>query len=194
MVRISAPPRTLFGPRPRTMRPSSSSSASTPQALRPSTISVMRSLSFTRNSAAPVMRVSPSANAAATARIGNSSIIAGARLAGGETPLNSLARTTRLAIGSPIGSRLSSNESFAPISSSVSYKPSRSGLISTSSITTSDLPQIKAAAAGNAAEEGSAGTYTGAAFNLLARTRGCRAPSISTWSMFAPNTPSIRSV
>src|SRR5215813_7380207 len=59
-----APPRTLFSPSPRTMRPSLNSSASTPHAFKPSTMSVMRSLSLTLSSDAPSMRVSPSANAA----------------------------------------------------------------------------------------------------------------------------------
>ncbi len=46
-----------------------------------------RLLSFTRSSARPCMTVRPRANAAATARIGYSSIIEGARSAGTSTPV-----------------------------------------------------------------------------------------------------------
>ena len=54
----------------------------------PAAIRAMRSLSLTRSSPMPRITVAPSAKAAATARIGYSSIIEGARSAGTSTPVS----------------------------------------------------------------------------------------------------------
>ena len=60
---------------------------STPASARPAATAARRSDSFTRSSCSPCIRVVPSAKAAATARIGYSSIIDGARQAGTVTPV-----------------------------------------------------------------------------------------------------------
>ena len=65
------------------------------------------------------MRVVPSANAAATARTGYSSIIVGARSGGTSTPRSGRARTRRSATSSPPSLRVSSTSIAAPISRSV---------------------------------------------------------------------------
>ena len=64
----------------------------TPQAASPSAIAASRSLSLTRSSASPARRVVPRAQAAATARIGYSSIMRGARSAGTSMPASGAAR------------------------------------------------------------------------------------------------------
>ena len=69
-------------PTPSTTKLSSPSSTATPQAASPWAMAARRSLSLTRSSARPFMTVRPRAQAAATARIGYSSIIEGARSAG----------------------------------------------------------------------------------------------------------------
>src|SRR3954454_21631518 len=61
------------------MRSSPSTACGTPAAARPAATAAKRSDSLTRSSCSPRMRVVPSAKAAATARIGYSSIMAGAR-------------------------------------------------------------------------------------------------------------------
>ena len=73
----------------------------------PRATAASRSLSLTRSSCRPRMRVVPAAKAAATARIGYSSIIEGARAAGTSTPPSSLARTRRSATSSPPSTRRS---------------------------------------------------------------------------------------
>ena len=78
-------------PPPWTSSDSGPSSAATPLAVRPAAIAAMRSDSLTRSSPMPSISVSPSAKAAATASIGYSSIIDGARAAGTVTPLSRLA-------------------------------------------------------------------------------------------------------
>ena len=60
-----------------------------------------RSLSLTRNSSSPCITVLPSAKAAATARMGYSSIMEGARSAGTSTPFSCEWRTIRSPISSP---------------------------------------------------------------------------------------------
>ena len=64
---------------PSTTRPSGSSRTRAPSAARPSARAAMRSLSLTRSSPAPVIVNGPSAQAAATARAGTSSISEGTR-------------------------------------------------------------------------------------------------------------------
>ena len=68
-----------------------------PAALSPAATAARRSLSLTLSSCKPRMRVEPEANAAATDRIGYSSIIEGARAAGTSTPLSVPARTLKSA-------------------------------------------------------------------------------------------------
>ena len=65
------------------------------------------------------MRVVPSAQAAATARMGYSSIIEGARSAGTSTPFSTPPLTRRSATGSPPSSRSFSKAMSAPMSRSV---------------------------------------------------------------------------
>ena len=85
-VATSPPPATLA--LPCTIRSSPSISTVTPLARSMAAVASSRSDSLTRNSFKPRMRVTPSANAAATARIGYSSIIDGARSAGTSTPFS----------------------------------------------------------------------------------------------------------
>ena len=66
-----------------------------------------RSLSFTRSSCRPFIRVSPLAKAAATASMGYSSIIEGARAAGTSTPFSAEWRTRRSPTSSPPSMRRS---------------------------------------------------------------------------------------
>ena len=110
--------------------------------------------------ARPRIRVSPEAKAAATARIGYSSIIEGARAAGTSTPR---ARGAHAQIGDLLAAldAAVSNVDAAPISSSVVSRPERSGLVITPSTTMSEPATIRAATSGKAAEDGSAGTTTG---------------------------------
>ena len=82
----------------------------------PAAIAVSRSLSLTRSSASPRMTVRPRAQAAATARIGYSSIIRGARSGGMSAPVRVPARTRRSATGSPPSSRSFTRAISAPIS------------------------------------------------------------------------------
>ena len=91
---------------------------STPLTRSISAVAARRSDSFTRNSFSPRMRVTPSANDAATARIGYSSIMDGARSGGTSTPLSADVRTRRSAISSP-PSRFSRSSMLAPISRNV---------------------------------------------------------------------------
>ena len=105
------PRRSGRRPRPRTR---------TPQAARPCAMVARRSLSLTRSSARPRMTVRPRANAAATARIGYSSIMLGARSGGTSTPPRSAASDHE------IGHRLAAGDALvrrrrmsAPISRSV---------------------------------------------------------------------------
>jgi len=108
------------------------------------------------------MMVVPCAKAAATARIGYSSIIAGARAAGTSTPWSSDAWMRKSAIASPASPRTSRVSMRAPISCNVVMSPVRKGLVMTSLTITSEPGTINAATIGKAAEEGSAGTTTGA--------------------------------
>ena len=90
-----------------------------------------RSVSLTRSSPAPVMIVSPSANSAATASTGISSISRGIISAPKETPCRGAASTRRSATHSPPLSRSFCTEICAPISLSTSSIPVRVGLIPT---------------------------------------------------------------
>src|SRR5690606_16859654 len=74
---------------PPSMRmPSGRNSLGTPTRVRPSAITARRSLSFTRNSAAPVNSVSPSAPAAAMNSTGSSSMASGTSSGGTAMPFS----------------------------------------------------------------------------------------------------------
>src|SRR6266508_4228349 len=136
------------------------------------------------------------AKLAATARTGYSSIMDGARAAGTSTPRSIEARTRKSATSPPPALRMSSTSISAPISRSVTMSPVRNGLVMTSVRITSEPGTINAATMGNAAEDGSAGTTTGAgASSGSPRTvilRPC-APSASILTS-APKCLSRRSV
>src|SRR5262249_29217390 len=100
------PPPGGGAPLPWTTRLSAAMATAPPFASRPAATLANRSLSFARSSARPSMRVLPCAQEAATARMGYSSIIDGARSAGTSTPLRSPPLTRRSATGSPPTSRL----------------------------------------------------------------------------------------
>ena len=87
------------------IKSSPSTATRTPQPARPAAIAERRSLSLTRSSARPRITVRPQAQAAATARIGYSSIIRGARSAGISAPVRVPARARMSATGSPPSSR-----------------------------------------------------------------------------------------
>src|SRR6516164_8782967 len=103
--------------------------------------------------------------AAATARIGYSSIIDGARAAGTSTARKAPARTRRSATSSPPSMRRSIASIEAPISESVVKSPVRSGFIITLLRMTSEPATSSAATSGNAEDDGSAGTVTGCGIN-----------------------------
>ncbi len=142
------------------------------------------------------MTVVPWAKLAATAKTGYSSIMEGARAAGTSTARSADARTRNSAISSPPSLRRSSASMSAPISRSVTINPVRSGLVITSVRITSEPGASNAATMGKAAEDGSAGTTTGAgASSGSPRSvilRPC-APSASTLTS-APKCLSRRSV
>src|SRR5215467_9774107 len=194
-VAIKAPP-SGGPPSPSTVSVSPSTVTRTPQAARPAPMAVRRSLSFTRSSASPRITVRPRAQAAATARIGYSSIIRGARSAGMSAPFNVPEQTRRSATGSPPSSRSFSKAMSAPISRRHSMSPVRSGLMPTPSIVTSEPGTISAAISGKAAEEGSPGTAIGAAASSGWPSRVMRfpPPSIGSAPTVAPKWRSMRSV
>ena len=159
--RVAMTPPPGGGPaRPAMARSSPRASASTPQAAKPSTMAARRSLSLTRSSPRPCITVSPSAQAAATARTGYSSIIDGARAAGTSTPARGPARTTISATGSPLSSLRSTKAISAPISLRVVNRPPRNGLTPTPRSVSDEPGTASAATTKNAADEGSPGTLT----------------------------------
>ncbi|QYU68541.1 MFS transporter [Leptolyngbya sp. 15MV] len=167
----TVPPPAGGPPAPSTTRSSPSIATRTPLTARSAAVAARRSLSLTRSSFSPRIRVVPRAAAATTARIGYSSIIAGARSGGTSTPRSVPARMRRSATGSPPSVRSPVRAMSAPISASVAKKPARSGFIPTPRSTMSDPGTSSAAAAGNAAEEGSPGTMP----RGCRREAGCRA-------------------
>src|SRR5690606_3684774 len=102
--------------RPSISMPSAVGSAATPRARRPSAMLAIRSDSLTRSSAAPLTRVRPRAQAAATKIAGNSSIASGTSDSGTSMPRSSAERTRRSATGSPPTSASASTVMSAPIS------------------------------------------------------------------------------
>ena len=124
-----------------------------------------RSDSLTRSSFRPRIRVVPSANAAATASTGYSSIIDGARSAGTSTPLQRAtpARADRRPPRRPRCARRAPR-STAPISVKRREQAGAQRIESSRLRGSMSEPgTISAATSGNAAEDGSAGTTTGAA-------------------------------
>src|SRR6185312_5359247 len=183
-------------PLPCTIKSSPSISTSTPFTRRSAAVAARRSDSLTRNSLRPRITVVPSAKAAATARIGYSSIMDGARAAGTSTPRSPDARTRISAVSSPPSVRRSRCAIDAPISASVIRSPVRSGLSITPSRITSEPGVSSAAISGKAAEDGSAGTTIGAGANSgwpVSVIRRPFAPSSSTRTA-APKWLSIFSV
>ena len=85
-VETSPPPGILC--MPSTVKLLSLSKARIPFAVSPAMMAARRSLSFTRSSSSPIMKVLPLATAAAMERMGYSSIMEGARAAGTATPFN----------------------------------------------------------------------------------------------------------
>ena len=127
------------------VRPSDVSSTLAPMSSSACAIAASRSLSFTLNSASPLVRVWPCANAAATNKAGNSSIMLGARAGSTSTPVRGVERTRKSATGSPPTSRASTVSMAALISRSTEIKPDLVGLRPTFSIVRS-LPSTSSAA------------------------------------------------
>ena len=169
---------------------------STPLASSPRATAASRSLSLTRSSSSPCMTVSPSANAAATASTGYSSIMLGARSDGTIMPVSSECRTRRSATSSPPADRRSMSSIEPPISCNVVMRPVRVGFMSTFWMVTSDPGTRRAATRGKAADDGSPGTAMVWPFRTPRPSMWMwRAPSPSVSTMTeAPKPASMRSV
>src|SRR3989442_6284690 len=155
-----------FKGRPPTMRrPSGRSSTVTPRRRNSVAMVAIRSLSFTRSSSAPLTMVSPWAQAAATQRIGNSSIVLGIRSGPIVNPCRGAERTRRSATGSPACTRGFRSSMRAPISCRTSRTPFRVGLTPTPVIVTSDSETSEAATRKKAAAERSPATVMSLAAN-----------------------------
>ena len=118
----------------------------------------MRSDSFTRSSPAPVTRVRPSAQAAATANTGNSSIMSATSASGRSMPCSGACRTSMSATGPQTPSRRPVSRMSAPIMRSASSSPVRRGSTPTERSRSDDPGTRVAATMKNAAEEKSPGT------------------------------------
>ena len=118
----------------------------------------IRSVSLTRNSSAPVTTVRPWASAAATQKMGNSSIILGTRAASMVTPRSGAVRATRSPTGSPASSLGLTILISAPISPRMSRIPVLAGLRPTLSIRTSESGTKVAPTRKKAAADRSPGT------------------------------------
>ena len=140
--------------------PSLVSSSSAPMARSCLAITAKRSVSLTRSSAASRITLVPSAQRAATERIGISSTSLGIRSPPISKAFSGLWRTRRSATGSPATSRWLSSSSGAPICSNTSRIPVRVGLMPTFSIVSSAPGTTSAAINQNAAELMSPGTTT----------------------------------
>ena len=156
-------------------------------------ITVIRSLSFTRNSSASLITVVPDANIAATAKIGTSSINLGIIAPSNVMPRNWLDRTRRSATGSPVTSRSFKISISAPIICNASRTPVRVGFMPTFSIVKSEPGTIAPATNQNAAELISPGTITVCPINFAPPTTVALMRSGSTFTV-APNARSIRSL
>ena len=152
---ITVPPP--GAPPPCTSSQSRPEAVITPLACKPASTAASRSLSLTRNSSRPSMRVVPSANEAATARMGYSSIIEGARSAGTRTPCSCDDLTLISPTSSPPATRRFSILTSPPISCKVVIRPVRVGFNMMFSMVMSEPLVISAATMGKAADEGSPG-------------------------------------
>ena len=110
------------------------------------TAAAMRSLSFTRSSAAPAMTVSPVAAAPSTATRGSSSSARRASVPVTMVPWRSAPVTVTSPTGSPWHVPVGNRATRAPITSRMSRKPVRPGLSVTPRTVTS-APGLRAAAA-----------------------------------------------
>ena len=137
----------------------------------------------------------PSAIAAATNRIGNSSIMLGAIAGSIVIPLSCEWCTRKSATGSPPTSRAFSSSMLPPIARSTVISPARVGLRPTFSIISSLPGTSSAATMKNAAEEGSPGTAIVCGRSSASpRRRMVRVPSLAVSTVSsAPNPLSIRS-
>ena len=147
---------------PSTIRSSPTISCATPAAARPAATAASRSLSLTRSSCRPRIRVVPRANAAATARIGIFVDHRGRarRRHVDAASVRSRARANRRPPRRPRRARRAFRFG-RPFRAASSASPDRNGLVITPSTTMSEPGMISAATIGNAADEGSAGTLTG---------------------------------
>src|SRR5947199_2147058 len=174
---------------PRIVSASCFVSTPTPICVNSCSIVLTRSLSFTRSPATPWISVTPSANAAATASTGISSIIpSSGRIVVATSGEDS---TSKRPTGSPSRSPVGSASTLAPLARSAPTKPKTRGLRPTSSITIDEPGVMHAATANSAADDGSPGT---------SRSKGAGAPvSIrvvrsSTRATGARSASSMRSV
>src|SRR5438034_85252 len=138
---------------PLTLKPSSPGAMRTPRALSEVVTVSIRSVSFTRSSAAPRTTVSPRASAAARATSGSSSIRRGTSPASICVAVSGAERTSRSATGSPLSVRRLKTAMFAPMRSSTSRNPARSGLTLTPWTNSSDPLSSVAARMNGAADE-----------------------------------------
>ena len=117
----------------------------------------IRSLSFTRSSAASRKVVSPAAKQAATARIGNSSMARTISVPPISIPVRSPPVTTRSATGSPPSCRSATRSTRAPMARRQSTTPVRVGFTPTPTTVRVDPALNAAATRKKAAEERSPG-------------------------------------
>ena len=171
--------------------PSSVAVASTPIFTRLSTVNAIRSDSFTFNSAASLITVSPSANAANSAITGISSINVGMTSPPITVPFNLLVFTTISAVGSPPLSITFSNVTSAPISLHTRRIPSLVGLIPTFFKRIHEFGVISPATIKKVAEEISPGTTISVA---IISSGGVIVAVVSCDSTFTPKERSINSV
>jgi len=151
----------------------------------------MRSVSFTLSSLASVITVVPEARAAATTRIGISSMSVGISSPAMVVPESSVPLTTRSPTGSPAFSLIPSTAMCAPMRSRTARNPVRVGFRQTSRTTISEPAVAAAHITGNAAEEGSPGTTTSLAWSLCPPGM----PTDLAFTLrFAPKNLSMRSV
>ena len=154
-------------------------------------MAAIRSDSLTRNSAAPVIRVRPCAQAAATNNAGNSSMASGTSAGGMSTPRKADARIRRSATGSAPAARTLVSSTWAPIISRIFSTPAREGLTPTFGRLISDCGVIAAATRGKVAEERSAGTSIRVAVSRCPPRTEQRRPCTGTST---PKLASMRSV
>ena len=155
----------------------------------------MRSDSLMRSSARSAKTVSPSAQAAATASAGISSMARNARSPAMRVPRRRLARARTRPTGSPMASPVTSTSSSAPIARRASSAPARVGFSPTPSTVTSLPGTISPATIRNVADDRSPGIVSRVGRKRPFQPSGSTtmAPVPST-EMGAPMNPSMRSV